>query len=329
MKKILLLLLVVVLLGVFIFLFIQTRPSGDIDLYETYFTDDSGQPSNNTVKVTFFGVSTLLFDDGETQILLDGFFSRPSMMSTLFTNIQSDTALIDEIISSHKLDQLNGIFVTHSHYDHSFDAAYVARKTGAILYGSKSTLNIGRGGDVGEAQLSLFQLNEDIPLGNFTVRVVPSIHSPGSALKDEGLNIERPLRQPASMKAYLEGGSFDFLIKHHGKSIYVKPSPNFIEGALDSLRADVVFVGIATVTNHPLSWQEKFYEENVYKLKPSTVIPLHWDDFFKPVSDQLVMLPRFVNKGQEDFDFFIEKTKSDNIEFKILQGTKSIVLFKE
>ena len=113
-------------------------------------------------------------------------------------------------------------------------------------------------------QMKIFQL------GNFTVRVVPSIHSPGSALKDEGLNIEQPLRQPASMKAYLEGGSFDFLIKHHGKSIYVKPSPNFIEGALDSLRADVVFIGIATVTNHPLSWQEKFYEENIRKLKPST-----------------------------------------------------------
>ena len=88
------------------------------------------------------------------------------------------------------------------------------------------------------------------------------------------------------------------------KSIYVKPSPNFIEGALDSLRADVVFIGIATVTNHQLSWQEKFYEQTVRKLKPSLVIPLHWDDFFKPVSDHLVMLPRFVNNGPKGFRFF-------------------------
>ncbi len=28
------------------------------------------------VTVTWLGVSTLLFDDGETQILIDGFFSR-------------------------------------------------------------------------------------------------------------------------------------------------------------------------------------------------------------------------------------------------------------
>lgn len=329
MKKILLLLLVVILLGAFIFIFIQTRPSGDIEHYNPYFTDDSVQPNNNNVKVTFFGVSTLLFDDGETQILLDGFFSRPSMLAALFTDIESDTALIDQLIASHQMDRVKGIFVTHSHYDHSFDAGYTALKTHATLFGSQSTLNVGRGSNLGEEQLSLFRPNEDIQLGNFTVRVIRSIHSPGSALKDEGLNIEQPLRQPASMKAYLEGGSFDFLIKHHGKIIYVKPSPNFIEGALDSLRADVVFIGIATITNHPLSWQEKFYEENIRKLKPSTVIPLHWDDFFKPISDHLVMLPRFVNKGQRDFDFFIQKTKVDNIEFKVLQGTKSIVLFKE
>jgi len=254
MKKILLLLLVVVLLGAFIFIFIQTRPSGDIELYNTYFTDDPGQPNNNSVKVTFFGVSTLLVDDGDTQILLDGFFSRPSLLAALFTDIESDTALIDQLIASHQMDRVKGIFVTHSHYDHSFDAGYTARKTHATLFGSESTLNVGRGSNLGEEQLSLFRPNEDIQLGNFTVQVILSIHSPGSALKDEGLNIEQPLRQPASMKAYLEGGSFDFLIKHHGKSIYVKPSPNFIEGALDSLKADVVFIGIATVTNHQLSW---------------------------------------------------------------------------
>ena len=75
------------------------------------------------------------------------------------------------------MDRVKGIFVTHSHYDHSFDVAYTARKTDATLYGSHSTLNIGRGGDVKEEQLSLFQPNQDIQLGNFTVQVIPSIHS--------------------------------------------------------------------------------------------------------------------------------------------------------
>ncbi len=169
MKKILLLLLVVVLLGAFIFIFIQTRPSGDIEHYKTYFTDDSGQPTNNSVKVTFFGVSTLLFDDGETQILLDGFFSRPSMLAALFTDIESDTVLINELIASHNMDQGKRHFCDAFALRSFFRCSLYCQEDRAILYGSQSTLNIGRGGDVSEEQLSLYRPNEDIQLGNFTV----------------------------------------------------------------------------------------------------------------------------------------------------------------
>ena len=38
----------------------------------------SPAPARGDVRVTFLGVSTLLFDDGETRIMTDGFFSRPS-----------------------------------------------------------------------------------------------------------------------------------------------------------------------------------------------------------------------------------------------------------
>ena len=36
-----------------------------------------------SVTATWLGVTTLLFDDGETQILIDGFFSRPSLADML------------------------------------------------------------------------------------------------------------------------------------------------------------------------------------------------------------------------------------------------------
>ena len=328
MKKRILIALAIILLIFILFVFYRTRPSGDINDYKTYFVNDSGQPAGNAVKVTFFGVSTLLFDDGETQLLIDGFFSRPSLLRALFAKIKSDTALIDQLVVTHKMDRVKGLFVTHSHYDHSLDVAYATKRTGATLYGSLSTLNVGRGGHVKEEQLALFQPNQNVQLGQFTVQVIPSKHSPGNALKDDGVIIDKPLGQPAKIKAYSEGGSFDFYITHRGRSIYVKPSPNFIEGAIDSLKADVVFMGIATVTKQEPAWQEKYYQQTVGALKPSLVIPLHWDDFTHPVSEDLVMLPRFAGKIPKDFDLFIEKTKADYIDFKILQGTKSIVLFK-
>jgi L-ascorbate metabolism protein UlaG (beta-lactamase superfamily) len=328
-KKIILGVAAALLLIAAVYIFIKTRPSGDIARYKEYFTNDTGTPKGSEVKVTFFGVSTLLFDDGETQILIDGFFSRPSMWKALASKIESDTAQIDKIFATYKMDRVKGIFVTHSHYDHAFDVAYTTNKTGATLFGSVSTLNIGRGGGVKEDQLSLYRPYEEIQLGKFTVQVIPSKHSAGNAQKDDGVIIDKPLTQPAKIKAYTEGGSFDFYIKHNGKAIYVKPSPNYVEAALDTTRADVVFMGTATVAGHPAPWPEKYYEQTIGKLKPSLLVPLHWDDFFEPLSANLVMLPRLVDAGNKDFDFFISKTSADKIDFKILQGTQSIILFKQ
>lgn len=322
-----LILVAFVLLTLSLVAYNQTRPSGDIEKYSKYYVNDTSLPTEGQIKVTFFGVSTLLFDDGETQILLDGFFTRYGLLKALTKRLRSDTAAIDRVLKENEINRVRGIFVTHSHYDHAFDVAYVTKQTGTTLYGSVSTLNIARGGDVAEQQLQLFSPNEDFQLGKFTIRVVPSIHSPGNALDDNNVVIDKPIRQPAKMTDYSEGGSYDFFIQHNGHSIYVKPSPNFIEGALDSLHADVLFLGIATVTKHPEDWQTKFYQHTVGALKPSVLVPLHWDNFLQPMSDHLEMLPRFANTGEKDFDYFIKKLDADHIDFKVLQGSKSIILF--
>ena len=37
------------------------------------------------------------------------------------------------------------MFIAHSHHDHALDVAYIAKRTGARVYGSDSTLNLARG----------------------------------------------------------------------------------------------------------------------------------------------------------------------------------------
>jgi L-ascorbate metabolism protein UlaG (beta-lactamase superfamily) len=302
-----------------------TRPSENIDKYKSDFVDDNNKPLDSGVRVTFFGTSNLLIDDGTTQLMIDGFFSRPPMTKTLSGEISTDSILVDRYLNDYKINNLKGLFVTHSHYDHAFDCGYVAKKTGATLYGSSSTLNIGRGADVPESQMQEYQLNKDLTFGNFTVRAVPSKHSPGDGKLDG--EIKEPLRQPAKYNTYLEGGAYDFLVTYKGKKIYIKPSPNFIPGALDSLNVDVLFTGIATITKKEGTFAEDFYREVVTALEPSILIPLHWDDFFEPLSDHLPALPKAMADVGHDFDFVSERAKRDGIGFKILQGTKSIVLF--
>lgn len=330
MKKIIMYigaLLLLVIICTFGYFYYQTRPSGDIDKYANYYVSDDKDPEQGQIKVTYFGVTTLLLDDGETQLLIDGFFSRPALLKTLSTEISSDTVLIDQLMRDHGMQRIKAIFVAHSHYDHAFDVAHVTKKSGAILYGSESTLNIARGGQVQEEQLRLFAPGQDVLIGDYAVRVLATIHSPDNALQDDGVTIPEPLAQPAKFDRYHEGGSFDFYIRHGQHKLFIKPSPNYAMGALDSLQADVLMLGIGTVGKRPQEWQDNYYRHTVGALHATTLIPLHWDDFLQPISDHLVMLPRFANDGEKDFDFFIRQANADNIAFSILQGTKSILLF--
>ena len=48
------------------------------------------EPQVKGLNVTFLGTSTLLFRDGQHSVLIDGFFSRPSLWQLLSFSISSD-----------------------------------------------------------------------------------------------------------------------------------------------------------------------------------------------------------------------------------------------
>lgn len=307
-----------------------TRPNKNMDVYKKYYNDDTAAPDSGRVKVTYLGVSSLLLDDGQTQLLVDAFFSRSSMMRTALSKISTDSSLVNSILSQYKIDRLKAIFISHSHYDHSFDAPYVAKKTKAILLGSQSTLNIGKGGGLTDSQMTLFEPGRDYQFGDFTITVIASKHSPATAVNDDlGKIISEPLAQPAKATKYLEGSSFDFLIKHKDHTIYIKPSANFIAGKLKNMHADALFLGTGTMGKRDSTFMNDFYRETVEMLRPKVVIPVHWDNFLKPFSDHLEMMPRLMDKTDKGFDFMIGRTQRDTVDFKILQGGKSIVLFQK
>ena len=55
--------------------------------------------AGQSLTVTWFGVTTLLIDDGVTQILIDGYFSRPSLLDiALERAIEPDQAAIEGML---------------------------------------------------------------------------------------------------------------------------------------------------------------------------------------------------------------------------------------
>jgi L-ascorbate metabolism protein UlaG (beta-lactamase superfamily) len=123
--------------------------------------------------VTFLGVSTLLIDDGESAVLTDGYFSRPSLAKVGLGKIAPDHDRIDAALARTRTTRLAGVLPVHTHFDHALDSAVVAEQTGALLVGGESTANVGRGGGLPQERLRVVSSGESMQLGGFD--------SPGSS----------------------------------------------------------------------------------------------------------------------------------------------------
>ena len=236
------------------------------------------------MKVTYFGTTMLLFNDGKDQVLFDCHVTRPSLLKCFAGDLNIDKKTADQVLKDYDFSRLRAIFVSHSHHDHVMDMPYFARKTGCAVYGSSSTLNVARGGKVKEELLHEFSLNAAYAVGAFKIRIIPSIHSKAHWYNDDlGQTIDEPIKYPARKKDFKEGGSFDFYVEHKGKKIVIRPSYNYIKGQWDGMKADVLFLGIAGISKDSEKRKTEFFAETIEKLGPSLVIPVHWDNFFVPL----------------------------------------------
>lgn len=244
------------------------------------------------MKVSYLGTTMLLFDDGRDQLLFDCHVTRPSLMKCVMGKIETDKAVSDRVIKEFDITRLRGIFISHSHHDHVLDAPYFALQCGADLYGSPSSLNVARGGGVGEECLHSYVESMRYQIGDFTVGILPSVHSKAHWYNNDlGKTIDAPLVQPAKKAMFREGGSFDFLITHRDKRYLIRPSYNYLEDQLDGLSADVLFLGIGGLSKDSEERQKAFFAETIQKAKAKTVIPVHWDNFFAPLYGEIKAMP--------------------------------------
>lgn len=246
-----------------------------------------GRPTPG-VTVTWLGITTLLFDDGDTQILVDGTFSRPSLAEILLQRpIWSDAATINRALAEFRLNGLAAIIPAHSHFDHAMDSGLVANRTSAMVLGSESTANIARGAGVPVSQYQILADGESRQFGAFTVTLVASRHAPVGPGEEgwfEGV-IEEPLRQPARAMDWRTGVAWSVFVAHPAGTALVQGSAGFVEDALPADSADVVMLGIAGLAGLGRDYLQQYWEETVRRTGASQVYPVHYDDFTRPFGE--------------------------------------------
>ena len=324
-KKILAITLSVLVFVIIAIVTFLLQPSGHVQDFQKwiYSPDEKVKNIQNTPQLTvrFFGVSTLLFDDGKTQILIDGFFTRPSLSQTLFKPVHSDPKLIAKIIQDYDLKRLQAVFTSHSHYDHALDITEIGKQLPVKIIGSESSLNIARGGKVPEAELQQIQPMQSMQFGEFKVTAIPSQHTPPTAVNNDlGEVITHPLAQPARFSEFKEGHSFDYLIEHHSYKLLVKASTGVVPNQLKNIRVDTLFLGIAQLSRQTPDYQQQYLAQTIDTVKPKVVIPIHWDNFWEPLALQqpLEFLPFLADNTQKSMQILIDHAAKQHAQVVIL-----------
>jgi L-ascorbate metabolism protein UlaG (beta-lactamase superfamily) len=246
------------------------------------------QAQESTLELKYLGTAGWEITDGSVVVLVDPWPSRhkygggghPEDDRPDYARDDlavSDTALIDTLIT-----RADFILIHHTHFDHMGDIPYIAKKTGAKVIGTETAMMILRAYGIPEEQLYAVAGGEDYQFENFSVRVIPSIHS---ALNEKHYHDTRrydrttELEAPLRINQFIEGGSLQFLARFEGRSVLTMGSMNFLERELEGIHPDVLLAGVNGSRLGLYNYDARLLEVTGY---PDVVIPTHWDNFRLP-----------------------------------------------
>ncbi|WP_333894808.1 MBL fold metallo-hydrolase [Mycolicibacterium gadium] len=257
--------------------------------YAGYF-DAPAAPEDAPLTVTWAGVTTLLVDDGESAVMTDGFFSRPSLAEVGLRSLSPSAPRIDGSLARLGVQRLEAVLPVHTHFDHAMDSAVVAERTGAKVVGGTSARQVGLGHGLPDDRLVVATPGEPITLGAYDVTLIESEHCPPDRFPGV---ITEPVTPPVRASAYKCGDAWSTVVHHRpsDRRLLIVGSAGFVPGALAGQQADVVYLGVGQLGVQPEQYLLDYWAEAVRTVGARRVVLTHWDDFFRPLHKPLRALP--------------------------------------
>jgi L-ascorbate metabolism protein UlaG (beta-lactamase superfamily) len=95
---------------------------------------------------------------------------------------------------------------------------------------------------------------------------------------------------------------YSLLVEHSGRSVLVQSSAGYRSAALAGWTADVAYLGVGTLGRQPESHRQAYWREVTEAVGARRVLPIHWDDFWRPLDRPLVPMPAFVDDFEATLD---------------------------
>jgi len=239
----------------------------------------SGSPTQHVI-LKWLGTAGWEIQIGQTKILIDPFLTRQQADAS--EEWKTDEAAVLKVISG-----ADYIFAGHSHADHVGDIPFIAKRFGAKILGSRTTVNLSLSAGVDKAQLTTISGGEKLDFKDFSVQAIKSKHGiltrDGQKRQPRSAEITRPLSGPILGKHFVEGGSYLYFFTFGKLSLLHQSTGNFIEENLQGLEPDIAILA----ENSNYDWTEA-----LKILRPKTVVVHHYDDWRVPLSSGMTAAVR-------------------------------------
>ena len=221
------------------------------------------------MELRWLGVAGIELRSGGQTLAIDPYFTRMPLRRMLGRISPNRRLVADQV------PRCDFVLVTHPHYDHLADVPEVVRNTGATALGSANACRLLAALGVPARQVRQIGVGDSLALGDFRVEVLAGRHGkiPLAGLFNRPLSPR--LRPPLRAWDYRMDGCFSFLVCAAGYRVLV----GLGEYPAEEPAADVLCIG---VINSP-----ECYRSLLRRARPQVVVPIHWDDLFRPLSQPI------------------------------------------
>ncbi len=234
------------------------------------------------LEVEWLGVSGYRLTYEERTLFIDPYLSRVPLRSVLLRRLTlPDPAALDRFVKAS--GEVVGVLVGHTHFDHAVDAPAIAARFGCDAYGSDSLVTLMGLHGLAERAVEV-EPYRTYELGPFEVSFTPSVHSKlllGMAVPYDGALTCEHL-DSLTPSAYRCGQVWGISIRVGGALLYHQGSANLIDDAVREKDVDVFLAGVAG-----RAFTDDYWKRILPLLNPRTVIPTHYDNFFRPLGQRM------------------------------------------
>jgi L-ascorbate metabolism protein UlaG (beta-lactamase superfamily) len=240
--------------------------------------------------------------EGHT-VLIDPYLTRLPLADVVLRRpVRPSAELVDRYVAG-----ADAVLIGHTHFDHAVDAPLIAQRHGARVFGSRSMASL----------MGLCGLHEQMvevepyrvyEVGPFEITFVPSLHSKlvlGLSVPFDG-DITCEHFDDLVPSAYGCGEVYGIAVRVAGVTFYHQGSADLIDDAIRHRGVDVFLAGIAG-----RRFTEDYLERILGRLEPRLIVPHHFDDFFRPLTDPM----RF--SFNVDFAGFADEVRKVSTDFEI------------